>query len=281
MKMINKNFALPVFFILLFSSSSILNAEEAEYQLGLGLMAFNYAEYLDTNVFLDGETGFIPGLVFKRKKYNKNSFTELTGKVHGNIIKYDGETQSGIPVTTNSIAIIFDGHIKVGKQFAGNYEPYIGLGYRYWYRNILNGSDIFGNPVVGLLEEYYWPYPLLGYGVTLNSTAATKVNFDLRITRMFNAKMDIDFLGFKGYDHKQVNLGNRSGVRFALPIQTKTGKNLLTVTPYYEMILIGKSNSVVITQSGVPVTGCMVDPCQLYEPRSETHNIGIDITWMW
>lgn len=281
MKMIKKNFFLHIIFILLYSSSALLNAEEVEYQFGFGLMAFNYAEYLDNNIFLDGETGFIPGLVFKRKKYDQNSFTELTGKIHGNIIKYDGETQSGTPVKTNSIAIIFDGLFKFGLRIANKHEPYIGLGYRYWYRNILSGRDIFGNSVAGLLEEYYWPYTSLGYTAVFRTSGKVKTGFDIRFTRMFNAKMDINFLGFKGYDNTRVNLGNQSGLRFAIPVQLKTGKTSLTVTPYYEMINIGKSNSVVITQSGVPVTGCIVDPCQLYEPRSETHNMGIDFTWIW
>ena len=53
--------------------------------------------------------------------------------------------------------------------------------------------------------------------------------------------------GFKGYDNTVVNLGNWSGLRFALPVKIKTGNNSLTVTPYYEILDIGKSNSVAIT----------------------------------
>lgn len=53
------------------------------------------------------------------------------------------------------------------------------------------------------------------------------------------------------------------------------------MTPYYEIIDIGKSNLVTITKGGVPVTGCTPDPCQLYEPRSETRNVGVEITWVW
>ncbi|MCW8901793.1 MAG: hypothetical protein OQK75_13340 [Gammaproteobacteria bacterium] len=262
-------------------NTSLSMASDAEFQMGGGLMYFNYAEYLDNNRFLDGETGFIPGVVLKRKQYQQNIYTELVGQLYGNRINYDGETWDGVPLKTDSVAIIIDTHLKVGMRLEQKHEPYIGLGYRYWYRNILSGYDANGAGVSGVLEEYYWPYWMFGFIVNINSSEAVKVGFDFRYTQMFDAKMDIDFLGYKGYDNTQVNLGNKSGARFAVPVKFKTRTNSLIVSPYYEIIDIGKSNVVGITKGGVPVTGCVSDPCRIYEPRSETRNVGIELTWLW
>jgi hypothetical protein len=72
-----------------------------------------------------------------------------------------------------------------------------------------------------------------------------------------------------------VNLGNESGARFAFPIQIKMHKQRLIVTPYYEIIDIGRSNNVRVSSNGVPTA------IVIYEPRSETRNIGIEVSWLW
>ncbi len=268
-------------------------AEPAEYQLGIGLLNFEYTEYgdgtntynideSDDNVFLDAETGLIPGIIFKRKQYHATFFTELETTLHGNRINYDGQTQDGVPVKTDSIAIIFDGNIKIGTKLAGKHEPYLGMGYRYWYRHIQNGRDNTGRAVAGLLEHYRWFYWLAGYAADFRASDTVSVGYDFRYTKMMNAKMDIDFLGFCGYDDGQVNLGNESGARISLPVKIKTTKHVVTVTPYYEMIDIGKSNIISLTRNG-NLVDCDLDGFfdGALEPRSETRNIGIEFTWLW
>ena len=247
--------------------------------IGTNLLAFNYAEYNDSNVFLDGETGLIPGIVLKLRKSKANSFSEWVANVSYNKIKYDGQTQSAIPLTTISDAFIIDSHFKLGRIFPPSYgrnqSLYAGLGYRYWLRNIRSGKDINGNPVAGLLEEYYWFYGLLGYAVNFEASKKVNVGFDFRLTRMFNAKMDVDFLGFNAFDNTSVNLGNKIGARLAAPIEIKMIRSLLFVTPYYEIIDIGKSNTVRVNSGGVATTTL------IYEPRSETRNVGVELTWIW
>lgn len=258
-------------------STSVSVASEAEYHIGVALMKFDYDEYTDNNVFLDGESGFIPGVVLKRKQDHTTYYSEWVGQLHGNTINYDGQTQGGTPLTTKSDAVIFDTHFKLGFHFAEaqNHGLYFGLGYRYWFRNIRSGHDINGSPVAGLLEHYYWLYGLFGYAANYTVNENVNVGFDIRLTNMINAKMDIDFLGYNNYDNTQVNLGNRSGARFAVPIQIKTRNRSFIVSPYYEIIDIGRSNNVRVTSGGVPTT------IEVYEPRSETRNVGIEITWLW
>ncbi|MDH5369086.1 MAG: hypothetical protein OEW99_03620 [Gammaproteobacteria bacterium] len=259
-------------------------ANPAEYHFGGGLIKFEYTEYDDNNVFLDGETGFIPGIVLKRKQNYQRLYTEIAGQLNGNTIEYDGQTQSGTPLKTDSDAIIFDTHFKLGIHFsaARNHGPYLGIGYRYWLRNIRSGYDINGNPVAGLLEHYHWNYGLLGYAATFNVSENVNLGFDLRHTQMINGKMDINFLGYCGYDNAQVDLGNESGTRFAMPIQIKLTRHSLIVAPYYEIIDIGKSNTVALTRNGSSAD-CNSDGFfdGAFEPRSETRNAGINVTLLW
>lgn len=71
---INKYFIYSVLFLSGLTFSSASNADKAEYHIGFGLMYFDYAEYRDNNEFLDGETGFIPRVILKRKQYNQNIY---------------------------------------------------------------------------------------------------------------------------------------------------------------------------------------------------------------
>lgn len=277
MKYIKKCFFYHTIFILAVAFSPVLMADKAEYQFGVALMDFDYVEYDDNNVFLDGESGLIPGLVLKRKQNGQNTYTEFVAQFFTSTIDYDGQTQAGIPAKTKSDATIINLHFKVGMPAspADNDGPYVGLGYRYWERNIRPGQDIFGNPVSGLLEEYSWFYALLGYSASFKVSKKVNMGFDIRLTQMLNAKMDIDFLGLGGLDNTQVNLGKESGLRFTIPIEVKMKKQTLFVSPYYEIIDIGKSNVVRLTQGGVPTIFV------IWEPRSETRNVGIELTWLW
>jgi len=259
--------------------SAVNVAAASELQVGAGLMAFNYVEYDDNNIFLDGESGAIPGIILKLNTNKGKSYTEWVNSLYYNKIEYDGQTQSGTPLVTVSDALLIDSHLKLGKRLDSSYgreqSLYVGLGYRYWFRNILSGFDISGNPVAGILEEYHWFYGLLGYTVHFNASKKINVGLDFRLTQMFNAKMGIDFLGFKGYDNTSVNLGNKIGARFALPIEIKTSKDSFFVSPYYEIIDIGKSNAVRVYSGGAATTSV------IYEPRSETRNVGVEIIWNW
>ena len=264
--------------IFLVQASQSSMAQKSSLEIGAGLMAFDYTEFDDNNVFLDGETGLIPGVIVKLKT-NKRIYYEWEGSLYANEIDYDGQTQGGTPVKTNSDALIIDTHFKIGLNFDPSFDRgqklYAGMGYRYWYRNILSGRDINGDPVAGLLEEYRWFYSLLGYEVHFDASKDVKVGFDFRLTKMLNAKMDVDFLGFSGYDNTSVKLGNKVGARIAMPIEIKMRHSSLTVAPFYEIIDIGKSNTVRLTSGGSPTNFV------IHEPRSETRNAGIEFIWSW
>lgn len=270
-----------VFFVFLtmFSALVAVKTSMAEAKIGFGLLSFDYVEYDDNNVFLDAERGLIPGVILSTRSEAAQSYHEWVASMYYNTIKYDGQTQSGTPLQTISDAFIFDGYFKVGKKFAPAFDRqqsiYVGLGYRYWLRNIRPGFDNSGNPVAGILEEYYWLYGLAGYAVSFDVSKKVNLGFDFRLTRMFNAKMNIDFLGYKNFDNTVVNLGNKTGARLSVPIKISLSNTSFMVTPYYEIIDIGKSNSVRVLSGGAATTTVV------HEPKSNTRNIGIEFLWHW
>ncbi len=258
----------------------------AEESYSFDLMRFNYSEYDDNGTWLDSEYGVIPGIIIRnREKLSDSHWSEWEGRFHYSLIYYDGQTQSGIPLRTRSDALIMDIAGKYGIDFSNAYgrdmSLYFGLGYRYWLRNIHRGIADDGSATAGIAETYRWLYGLAGYQALFQASKKVKMGFDFRYTRMLSAQMDINFLGYGGYDNTMVTLGNRSGARLSIPLQISTRRGHFSITPYYELIDIGRSNNVTITSNGTPVTGCNPDPCQLYEPRSETRNIGIEFNWKW
>lgn len=49
----------------------------------------------------------------------------------------------------------------------------------------------------------------------------------------------------------------------------------IAVAPFYEIIDIGRSNDVRVTSGGIATTTF------IHEPRSETRNMGVEVTWLW
>lgn len=269
--------------LFLFFSSQGAYADKNEIYVGVGLNSFNYREYNDSQAFLDGESGLIPGVLLKLRTNKPASFYELVFGLYSSKIDYDGQTQTGIPHKTKSYATIFDGQFKLATKLYAKDYLYAGAGYRYWYRNIYPGRTPSGTLVSGVLEEYSWPYLLLGYQANLYEKENIDVGLDVRLTHMLSARMNIDFLGYCGYDNTHFDLGNRDGWRFAVPVKIKSASAMtFFITPYYEIIDIGKSNSVSLTRNGTLVD-CNSDGYYdgAYEPRSETRNLGIELTWLW
>jgi hypothetical protein len=92
----------------------------------------------------------------------------LTLKPRGELffgqVDYDGQTQVGTPVMTDTsyggIKLEADLGAKIGDEFS--IEPFGGLALRTWWRDIDDSIDIFGDPVVGYTENWTTFYARLG-----------------------------------------------------------------------------------------------------------------------
>jgi hypothetical protein len=242
--------------------------------LGFDLMSFDYSEFNSNGKLLDQETGGMPGLAASWRYEWPEWFVAVNLDYHEANVDYDGQTQSATPLTTTTDNYITNLRFMGGRVFNGiagaKSTLYAGAGYHYWYRDINPSSDSLGTPVAGLLEIYQWTFAILGTELGLVENPTTRLALDIRTKYLIGGTMDIDFMGFQGYDNTTLNLGTDWSFRLGIPLSIALSKTSgLVIEPYYDTWNIPQSNVVELTQNGVP-TGYGV-----LEPRSETRNFGI------
>ena len=249
------------------------------FNLGVGFdaMYFDYREYNGDEVLLDKETGPMPGLHLSAALQWDHWYSELIYEYHLGTVDYDGQTQNGDPLSTETEEDIVDLSLVVGRHFgaASRYRSalYAGLGYHYWERNILPIST-----VAGLLETYEWSYALLGAKFSFLKSTQNGLLLDLRVRRMLDATMAVDFLGFMNWDNTTLNLGEDWSYRVGLPYILSLSQNAsLTIEPYISTWFIKRSNTQELTSGGLPLTPSRL---VIHEPQSETTNVGISLRYV-
>lgn len=243
---------------------------KSESYLGLSLLDMTYKEFDDSGVLLDREDGVIPGFVLRHKSKKNNIFTDLSYSYHSSDVEYDGQTQSGIPAKTRSDAHIYEFQFKIGKELdnknQNTFDIYAGLGYRFWQRNIR--STFIAS---GIYEEYDWSYYILGTRIPLFGTYRNNLTMDIQYTAMIDADIFVELSDF-GADDLSLALGKEDGYRLSLPWRIQnSNRSIWIIEPYYESWDIGKSEIKPITINGIPTNFI------IWEPRSETRNVGINI----
>lgn len=259
-----------VFFQLFAVSAFASNRPVSEnISLGFALQDFGYKEFSDQNTLLDREDGLIPGI--------SGAYSRQTGKysldinfsyLKGNVV-YDGQTQGGIPLKTKTNEQITDTSISLGildaLKLAKPSTLYFGFGYREWRRDILPTGT-----VLGLFETYHWYYGFIGGMVELLKNEKLTLWLDGRLTRPMNPIMRVCLSGF---DCADLNLGVNTSGRVSLPIHYQLyPNNKLIIEPYFESWDFGRSPGEALTINGA-LTGAVI-----LEPRSETRNIGINVS---
>ncbi len=244
-------------------------------------MYFDYREYNGQEILLDKETGPMPGLHLSGAIHRDNWYSELVYEYHLGTVDYDGQTQNGAPLTTETEEDIVDLSLIVGRHFgsASRHRSafFGGLGYHYWERNILPTGN-----VAGILETYKWSYALLGMKLSFLKSDKNGLLLDIRLRRMLDATMDIDFLGFvdingNQWDNTSLNLGEDWSYRVGLPYILSLGQNAsLTIEPYISTWFIQRSNTQELTSGGQPL---QVQRLVIHEPQSETTNVGISLRY--
>ena len=261
-------------------ATNFLKASKFELFAGASMLNFDYTEFDTNGAWLDEENGWLPGLLLGGTLYwPGNWYASLELNYYFGDVEYQGQTQSddpalsGLYITSRSDADIFDTTAIAGYRFSAA-RVYAGLGYYFWRRNIHPTMTNSGLRVAGLLEFYSWTYALLGFNAPLFVNEDSRINLDIRVTRMLQAQMDVDFLGYGGYDNASLNLGEDWGLRLALPwtFQVSTINDAtITIEPYYYRWDLNRSNVAELTVNGVGTGSGVV------EPRSETRNLGISL----
>ncbi len=142
--------------LVLCTGPAVVRAEADEGNVYVLIESFTWKEYDDNGSRLLRESGplFGVGASFKSVAPGGPAAFTARGEFYGGITDYDGQTQSGTPVTTETeyVGYKVEGTLGLRLFSAGElrFEPFAGLGYRWWLRDIQDTANSVG------YEERWW-----------------------------------------------------------------------------------------------------------------------------
>jgi len=178
---------------------------------------------------------------------------------------YDGSTQTGIPLKQTTENDFRKVELDLGYTFKGglpfSFTPYVGIGYRYWMRDL--GS---------LKEDYSWFYIPLGLRVTWAPHQQFSMALNASVNFMFDGEMTVyDWTGASNVADTTVQLDDKPGYLVELPITFNLARHwAIALIPWYEYSKIGQSPYEPIFYKDGTYTGFV-----LREPSSRTHQYGL------
>jgi hypothetical protein len=240
--------------------------EGSEIEIGAAVLNFGYKEFDYSDKLLNREDGNLPGATLRLSHSRKPLLFAGDVYYYGGDVAYDGQTDTGIPVTTRTGEKILDTAVRAEYWLARpgelNHALYAGAGYHRWQRDIRPTYTATGQPVSGLFETYQWWFAFVGAKLTLSESPKVRWLLDTRVVRLIHPSITVESNGL--YDNARLDLGERWGGRLALPWRYTMSRTAgLTVEPFVESFGLGRSTTAVGTVS---------------EPRSETRNYGLVIS---
>ena len=262
--MVNNKFSM---FSVLVLGAALFNTVYADNRLVIspGVMYFDYEERDENGSFLDGETGPVLGV---RAAVEWRLESNITGVVFGSIysgtVDYDGHTQSGTPVQTDTDANYFTLGVaaKTPIQFS-DFKTNINVGYAFkrWERDI---QPI--GVVSGLYEVYQWEEISLGADVLLVGPDSRQWNLYAGVFQTREPNIVIN-LEADGDGKPKLFMGTDTGMQFSAQWMGATKKTRDTgVKLTYKTWKFGRSNSQSIS-GGREIT----------EPKSRTQLIFLEL----
>jgi len=175
---------------------------------------------------------------------------------------YDGSTQTGIPVKQTTENDFRKLELNLGYTFKGglplSFTPYVGIGYRYWMRDL--GS---------FKEDYTWFYIPLGLRVAWAPTQQISVALNASVNFTFDGEMTV--YDWAGVADTTVQLDDKPGYSVELPVTFNLARHwAIVMTPWYEYSKIGQSAYEPIFYKDGTYTGFV-----LREPSSRTNQYGL------
>ena len=229
--------------------------------------SFTFKEYKDGALFLE-ESGKIYGIGVTSKF---NPFRQLTLKVRGELfggqVDYDGQTWGGVPVKTNTNYLGFEIEGDAGWKFMvaekTSVEPFVGLGYRWWLRNLENAIAADGTAAIGYTENWRSLYARLGVRGDHNLSKHVRLFAEGGVRLPIQNKNTADLTVF-GLNEVTVEPGNKASVFAEAGLQFR----FLKASVFYEGMRFSESPAVLV---GVdPILGAM----HVLQPESKADMFG-------
>jgi len=159
---------------------TLLPATPAAAESGVSLSAesFTWKEFINDRQEVK-ESGILYGVGYAyEREFDSHVTLRPAAEVFFGRVDYDGHTMAGEPATTSVDYWGVKLQGEVGRRYRpgeGFYtEPFAGLGFRAWLRDIKNGSTASGTGTTGYTEEWITLHARLGLrtGVDFSGTSA-------------------------------------------------------------------------------------------------------------
>ena len=242
--------------------------QQAHAAIGFNVMDFDYREFNDGER-LNHEHGTLFGLSASAGKRWQRYFIEADISWLANSVDYDGQTQNGAPVSTDTEESIVSGAALYGRYFQVQEKLQLaliaGAGYRHWQRDINSTRS-----AQGVDETYTWWYGQLGVRGVYQSAVRHNWLAEVKLIRPFAAEIDIDF--GNEIDNAALTLGEKTSVQLNLAYQFRLTNNWrLDVAGSYTAWDIGRSREGTLRRNGTAIG-------KVFEPESETRNVGLRVS---
>lgn len=160
---------------LLFFATLMQTAAADDFDGVAGIEYFRWEEFDDTGRKLLEEAGPRYFFGLSGSSHLDNDWLgDISGRFYSGMVDYDGETISGIPITTTTdyIGAKFElGFTREGMKTGGDAWRFrFALGHDLWRRSLQNTSLADGTPVYGYTEHYYSTYAKLGAAFNRDKT---------------------------------------------------------------------------------------------------------------
>lgn len=226
-----------------------------EVRVSINTMSMDYMEYKENGDKFDSEkTDALPGFTLGYKTKVSDGLDGNGGYIDAELSHFYGNTEyigsyqegtyGDLTLTTqNRISEAAIGYSENKAFEQGLWFVRVGMGYRFWERELADGHT----------EQYFWPYGSLSTGLTGSLSADDDIGIEIEYHRAFSPQMKSNLFGtFK--------LGRTDGYSISIPwVHTITPAWALQLAYTYQTWDIEKSNII-------------VDPAgaSWLEPRSES-----------
>jgi hypothetical protein len=238
--------------------------------LSAGVRSFDYVEYSDSGNFLDGEFGSVWGADFSwiRALPNQNQ-VYIEGGIFAGDVRYDGSTQGGTALQTNTHQHFYNAGLGYRMPFPGHASPLIlsvSLHYRRWERDILPTAISSG-----LFEIYRWWETSIGLEFSLHKSPEQILTFYTRVFSIYDPVMEVHL---HRYGRPELALGAKGGgeigFNWSSPLARRSRLGLSLGLKKWSF---GRSdNKRVVRDDGFTQS--------IFEPRSQTETVTIQLQFL-
>lgn len=246
---------------------------EDEYNVYAHVGSFVWKEFDGTTQLLK-ESGplYGVGFTFHGDIGDESAALTLTPRIElfGGSVDYDGQTQDGVPVASDTGYFGFKLEFDIGGKFGSGFsvEPFAGLGIRDWWRNIDDSIDITGRPVFGYTENWDMIYGRLGLRGGIDFTRDSRIFFEA-VARIPLYNENTAYLSDVAYYYDDVTMEPGKVVTLFAELGFKV--HVFKMSAFYEAMRFSESKHV------FKYNVFFDDIMESWQPRSEADMIGVRI----